>query len=127
MRYRKLSAYRIENDVLIPEGDYVFGNGNNDFWHNVPEAPAQAAVTRLRFKQGDWFLDRADGTPWDTQVKGKHTEATRDMVIRLRIAQTTGVKGIADYFSNLNRDTRQYSVNVTIDTIYGQVTVQGPL
>lgn len=127
MRYRKLSNYRVENNALIPEGDYVFGHGARDFWHNTPEAPAQAVVTRLRLNQGDWFLDLTEGTPWDTQVKGKHTERTRDMVLRYRVVKTQGVKAILDYFSDLNRDTRAFAVNITIDTVYGEVIVQGPI
>jgi hypothetical protein len=127
MRYRKLSPYRLEDGTLITEGDYVFGNGDGDFWHNTPEAPAQAVMTRLRFKQGDWFLDLNDGTPWDTRVKGKRTDATRDMTIRLRVIQTQGVTGIPDFSSNLNHETRAYSVNMTIDTVYGQTVIEGPL
>lgn len=115
MRYRKLDT----------DGDMVFGGGQAAFYRDVPEAPAQAAMTRLQLYEGEWFLDTRDGTPWKTKVLGKHTAASRDPVLRARILGTTGVKGITAYASQVNRDTRTFSVQATIDTIYGQAVVKG--
>ena len=113
MRYRKLS----------PTGDYTFGHGQADFYRDVPEAPAQAVKTRLHLQLGEWFLDSSEGTPWKTRVLGKYTGSTRDPVIRTRILGSQGVTGIAEYSSALNRDTRGFSVNCTIDTQYGAAVV----
>lgn len=110
MRYRKLSA----------DNDMTFGHGLRDFWINEPDAPAQAVKTRLMLHQGEWFLDKTAGTPWATQVLGKYTGSTRDPVIRSRVLSTTGVRQILQYSSNLDRETRQFSVLIYIDTIYGQ-------
>ena len=52
MRYRKLDA----------AGDMTFGNGIGAFYVDIPEAPAQAVMTRLRMEQGEWFLDAKAGT-----------------------------------------------------------------
>jgi len=114
MRYRKLDA----------NGDRVFGHGQSDFWRDVPDAPAQAVLTRLHLEQGSWFLDTTEGIPWKTRVLGKYTGSTRDAVIRARVLGTQGVSGIAQYSSSLDRNTRAFAVNMTIDTIYGQATVQ---
>lgn len=115
MRYRKMDA----------DGDMVFGGGQAAFYRDVPEAVAQAAVTRLMLFEGEWFRDTRDGTRWRTEVLGKGTAATRDPMIRARVLGTTGVTGIASYSSTLNRDTRGFSVNLTIDTVYGKAAVQG--
>ena len=116
MRYRKMSA----------AGDYVFGRSLRDFWIDQPEAVAQAALTRLELYVGDWYLDRADGTPWRTDVLGKGTEATRDPAIQLRVIQTPGVIGLPFYASRLERDTRVFYAAMTIDTAYGQISLAGP-
>jgi hypothetical protein len=110
MRVRKMDA----------NGDMTFGGGQASFYRDQPEAPAQAALTRLYLFLGEWFLDTSDGTPWKTQVLGKYTGSTRDPVIRQRILGTPGVTGIAAYGSQLNRDTREFDVQATIDTLYGQ-------
>ena len=115
MRYRKLSA----------SGDYTFGNGIADFWVDVPDAPAQAVKTRLALWQGQWFLDTREGMPWKTRVLGNRTADTRDPSIRAHVLGTQGVTGIADYSSALNRDTRAFSANIVVDTIYGRAVVSG--
>lgn len=115
MRYRKLDQ----------NGDYQFGNGGADFWKDQPEAVAQSVQTRLFLFRGEWFLDSTEGMTWKTEVLGVRTANTRDPAIRRRVLGTTGVKAITAYSSNLNRDTRAFSVNLTIDTIYGAATVTG--
>jgi len=64
--------------------------------------------------------------PWKTKVLGKYTENTRDPVIRAHVLGTTGVKSILDYSSDLNRDTRKFSGNISIDTVYGATTISEP-
>lgn len=113
MRYRKIDA----------DGDRVFGHGQSDFYRDVPEAPAQAVLTRLHMELGEWFLDTTDGTPYQTRVLGKYTGSTRDPVLRSRILGSTGVTSIESYSSNLDRDTRAFTVDVTIDTQYGQTVI----
>jgi hypothetical protein len=117
MRYRKLDD----------DGDFLFGHGAQDFWTNVPDAPAQAVMTRLMLFVGDWFLDTSDGMDWNQKVLGKFTAVSRDPAIQERILGTPGVRQpILDYSSDLNRDTRRFVVDVSLDTIYGQIRVVGP-
>lgn len=116
MRYRKLDA----------KGDYTLGTGA-DFYQDQPEAVAQAVLTRLRLFAGEWFLDVTDGTPWRTEVLGKYTKDTYDTVISQRILSTPGVQGIATYSSSYDANKRALSIAATLDTIYGQATVQGTL
>jgi hypothetical protein len=77
--------------------------------------------------QGEWFLNRRSGTPWNTKVLGKYTGSTRDAVIRARILGTVAVNEIVAYSSAVNRETRAYTVNVEINTIYGTAIVAGPI
>lgn len=114
MRYRKLG----------PDNDYVFGNGQLDFWQDVPEAVGQSVVTRLLLWLGEWFLNINDGTPYTLGVLGKYSITNADIVIQDRVATTTGVEDLSAYQSTLNPDTRGMDVEFSIDTIYGPTPVQ---
>lgn len=116
MKYRKLDAH----------GDYSFGGGRSDFWTDVPDAPAQAVLTRLWLYEGEWFLDAREGMPWNTEVLGRYTEATRDPAIKDRVLGTQGVTGIENYSSLLDRDTRGFSGGLTVNTVYGAATLVEP-
>jgi len=117
MRYRKLDA----------NGDMVFGHQQSDFWRDVPDAPAQAVWTRLQMYLGDWFLNVNDGTPWRTRVLGKYTGNTRDPTVQARTLGSQGVVGIVAYSSQVNPNTREFDVQMTIDTVYGQAFVNPQL
>jgi hypothetical protein len=116
MRYRKLTA----------TGDYVFGNGQLDFYRDVPEAPGQAVKTRLQLWLGEWFPNIDSGTPYPIGVLGKHSKAQADAVIQDRAQNTQGVadNGISNYESSINPDTRKMDVRFSVDTIYGPTQVQ---
>jgi hypothetical protein len=111
MRYRALS----------PTGDYVFGK-RETFLQDSPAAVAQAALTRLKLFAGEWFLNSAEGLNLHN-ILGVNTAATRDAEVQQRILGTPGVKSITAYSSNVN--IRSFSVNVTVDTIYGPTTITG--
>ena len=115
MKVRKMDA----------DGDMTFGHGIRDFYVNQPEAVAQCALTRLRLWQGQWFYDLSEGTPYQTRVLGKYTGQTRDPAMRARVLGTPGVKSIVNYSSAFNPDSRQFSLSMTLNTIYGQATVSG--
>jgi hypothetical protein len=113
MRYRKLT----------PSGDYSFGNGQQDFYRDVPEAVAQAVKTRLLLWLGEWFLDTDQGTPYMQGILGKHPLSVADATIRDRAQGTQGMVGIKNYESVINPDSRLLSVQFDIDTIYGPTEV----
>ncbi len=113
MRYRKLTE----------DGDYSFGASALDFWVDVPEAVGQAAETRLLLWLGEWFLDVTEGTPWVQGILGKQNEEVADLTIQDRIQGAQGFVGISEYSSTLDRDSREFSVTATIDTIFGTTEI----
>jgi hypothetical protein len=113
MRYRRLDA----------NGDMTFGQGQGNFFINQPEGVGQWVMTRLRLGQGEWFADTSDGTPWSTQVLGERTSATRDIVVRERVQTTPNVIGIANYYSVMDGEARDWTARMTIDTVYGAVAL----
>ena len=111
MIYRKLDK----------NGDYVFGVAM-PFFVNVPDAIAQAVLTRLRLWQGEWFLDTTDGTQYMQNVLGAVHGHDPDAAIRARVLGTPGVTAILAYSSSRDPRTRKLLVGMTIDTIYGQAS-----
>jgi hypothetical protein len=116
MRYRKLDQNL----------DYSFGQGQGNFWINVPDAVGQYILTRMMLWQGTWFADLTQGVPWSTQVLGNRTMWTRDPVVIGTINETEGVLDIAQYNSQIDVNTRTFTAAAVVDTLYGQVAIVVP-
>lgn len=101
-----------------------FGHGKADFWEDDSRGVAQAVVSRLRLLREEWFLDLAEGTPYVGGVFGKHTRESYDPVIRERILGTQGVTAITEYVSSYDGNTRKLTITATIDTKYGEASLQ---
>lgn len=101
----------------------TFGNGQSDFYRDVPDAVAQAVGTRLRLLSGEWFLDVSEGVPYQTNALGTGTRASIDPMFRDAILNTEGVTGLDSYSSSFDPNTRVFTVSATIDTIYGAVAL----
>lgn len=117
MRYRKLSS----------DGDYVFGSGKNDFLVNSPEAVAQAILSRLKLWLGEWFADTSDGTGWNQSIVGKQSKNLYELTLHQRVLETPGVKDIVDFQSALDPDTRRLTVSMTVNTIFGEASLNGDI
>jgi hypothetical protein len=113
MRYRREDA----------NGDYTFGQGDDTWLINSPEAVAQAVKTRFLLWYGQWFLDTTEGTPWIQSVLGKQKPETYNLAIRRRILETRGVNSIIAFDTTLNTSSRRVVFTATIDTLYGTTTV----
>lgn len=113
MIYRRLDA----------NGDYTFGKRDANFYTDTPDAVAQAVKTRLGLIQGEWFLDVTAGTPYNSQILGAGTVSKYDKAIQEVIVNTPGVLRIVSYSSSVDPSTRAATVDVTIDTIYGQTSI----
>jgi hypothetical protein len=87
-------------------------------------APGQAVKTRLELFQGEWFLDNSVGTPYLTNVLGKHSQQMADAAIKDVVNNTQGITAISQFVSAMNSQTRYYSVQMVVQTIYGPTPVQ---
>lgn len=114
MRYRKLSA----------SGDYTFGNGQNNFYRDIPQAPGQAVQTRLQLWLGEWYLNIDEGTPYLLSILGKHSKDQANVTLQERILETQGVTNLNNFVSEINQTTRMMTATADVDTIYGPTTVQ---
>ena len=111
MIYRKLDL----------NGDYSFGQKNNNFLVNSPDAVAQAVKTRLGLIQGEWFLNINEGVPYNTQILGFGNMLKYDFVIQEAVLNTQGVNKLLSYNSQVNTNTRKVSIQFEIDTVYGAI------
>lgn len=112
MRYRKLDA----------NGDYTLGSGA-DFHINSVDAVAQAISTRLKLWQSEFFYDVTDGTPYETEVLGKRNGRNPDTAIKQRILGTPGVTSLESFSSTFDGETRVLTISATVNTQYGQTTI----
>ena len=110
--------------MLSPTGDFMFGQSLQNFYIDVPAAPAQAVQTRLLLWQGEYWLDTNEGTPYPEGVIGKHSQSEADTVVQDRTLGAQGVTDISTFQSQVDPDTRGYSVSLEIDTVYGPTQVQ---
>ncbi|KDA93338.1 bacteriophage protein [Pantoea agglomerans] len=111
--------YRREDE----NGDYTFGQGDNTWLINSPEAVAQAVKTRFLLWYGQWFLNTTEGTPWIQSVLGKQNPETYNLAIRRRILETRGVNSIIAFETTFNTSSRRVIFTATINTLYGTTTV----
>lgn len=109
--------------ALSDTNDWQFGYPSSQFLVNTPAAVAQTILCRLRLLQGEWILDTTQGTPYSTQILGKHAQAAADLAFREVILDTLGVVSIDAFSSTLDASTRIYSMSCTVTTLYGTTDV----
>lgn len=106
----------IETDLELVNGDFV--------WFVDPMAEAiQTLRARFEFFQGEWFLDKNEGTPWFQKLLG--IKGLEDATIRLVFSKVIlGSPGISslDYLSiGRNEAERTYFPIFKARTIEGFV------
>lgn len=106
-------------------GDMTFGNGQQNFLANSPDAVAQVVQTTLLLILGEWYLNLNDGTPWFQGVLGVHSKDTADQTLITQIKTVDGVTDVQDWTSTIDPVTRKYSsLSAKLITIYGETQLQ---
>lgn len=114
MKYRPLAA----------GDDYSVGV---PFLANSPQCVGQAILTRLKLWLGEFFLDVTDGTPYLEDILVPLSGMSPDAAIQRRILGTPHVQSISSYSSTFDGPSRTLTVNATVVTDYGPVTIQETL
>lgn len=112
MKVRKIDA----------DGEVVYGRGTDSLRTNTPEAVAQNVMTRLSLWRGSWYFDVDEGTPWLEEGVGHH--AVLDAMLRDRVLDTPGVKSIVSLEYLENTTSRHVTVSLTIETAYGEASLE---
>lgn len=111
MRYRALEG----------DGDMIAGHGSADYLQEA-EAVGQAVKTRLLLLYNEWWEDAEDGLPLFEKIAGTRDTGTAELEIRKRIASTRDVTDVLDFTTSLK--DRKFAVTCTVNTVYGQTTVE---
>lgn len=109
-----MSNYALDDnhDVFLRAGSLVRVSGS--------ARVAQSIRTRLLFYLGEWFLNQADGTPWEQRIFEKGTSLSEvDAILRARILQTDGVVRILSYESRVEAQARRLVVEFDVETSEG--------
>jgi len=104
----------VEDELYVKDGDLVVVRGS--------AAIAQDLASRLRFFQGEWFLDGAAGMPYFDQVglKGARLAAVR-AAFRRELLATPGVDEVLQLDLGLDRATRELSIRFRVSTAFGEI------
>ena len=99
--------------------DMTFGRGLGNIAKDA-EGVAQKVKTRLYLLQGEWFLDTDAGVPYLQKFTTKPVDVNyAESVLKQTILDTEGVDSISNWSASLNRDTRRFTINCMVSTIYG--------
>jgi hypothetical protein len=113
MRYRALDN----------NGDYTFGQREQNFYVNSPAAVGQAVLTGLQLFLGEYFADITLGVDYLGSVVGKQNGSLYDQVVQSQIQSTQGVNGIVNYASSVDSEGRLLGIDASIGTVYGVAVV----
>lgn len=107
--------------ALDQNWDPQCGQGLQNFIADI-DAVAQILATRLKFLEGEWFENTADGTPLFQSLLGRPTTVQAvQLILRQRILGTPYVTGINSFF--VNQTGRVFTFSATVQTQFGPITV----
>lgn len=91
-------------DLAIKDGDLVLIDG--------VDAIAQDCEVRLKFFQGEWFLDQRLGVPWFQKILGHKPRLNAvSQILQKAILTTPGLLAISDFNLDYDGPTRKLSVS----------------
>ena len=83
------------------------------------EAKAQRLRLRLSLRRGEYILDRRAGLPYLTQILGKGTASTAEVLLRRAVATSPGLSAIEHWEFAIGPD-RVASLSLRARTIEGE-------
>lgn len=100
------------NDIFVKNGSFA----------TVTEG-AQAIQhlrTRLRFLQGEWFLDLFAGVPYLQEILKKPFDMAKvEALLKSEILDTPDIQKLTKFESSFNGETRKLTINFNAETSYG--------
>lgn len=108
---------------LDQNGDYVFGNNKLDYISGK-EAVAQAIKTKIMLFYQEWWENISAGIPMFQSIVGKVADVNLQMAITLlvtnRVQEIPEVVSVKDVKVNSDSSNRVISLELKVDTIYGE-------
>lgn len=100
-------------------GDWLFGQGKGNYLAGNP-AIGLNIKTRLLSWVGDCFFDTLAGVDWTNRLSLKNQKQILDAELRRIILQSYGVTGIVSFSSTLQVESRGYTANYELTTIFSK-------
>lgn len=105
-------------------GDLLFDDFNFSLVGGVDQI-AQNLAIRLRFIQGEWFLNILAGIPYFQYFFIKNPNQIQvESFLKNEIANTRGVVNITSFSSNFDGIKRKFSVNFACTTLNGNLEME---
>lgn len=105
---------------LNSDGDLDLST-NDLIIHTGLDAIAQDCKVRLKFFQGEWFLDSRLGVPWFTEIIGQKPRIVAIKgILRKAILTTPGVLTVLDLEIDFEGSTRTLSYSFRANTVEGE-------
>ena len=109
----------VHHDLRLTNGHLTFLEGH--------EAIAQKVKIRLWFFRGEWYLDQREGIPYWSRVLVKNPDLQAlEAMFRRAILSTPGVAIVERLTLELDRATREASLDFTARTDSGASITFGP-
>lgn len=82
----------------------------------------QRLYIKLLTVKGEWEFDKLLGVPYFTSVYGKSNKNAVDAIFTREIRNTEGVLSIVNFESNIDLNSRKYSLTFSVETEKGVIT-----
>lgn len=111
----------LQPSFITGQPDIYFVDGQIAFV-TEKEYVAQRIQTRLLLFLGEWFLDTSQGVDWFGSILTKPVNmVTIEGILKATIINTPDVTELLTFTSDFQKGVREYNVNFSVDTVYGQV------
>lgn len=107
---------------LTVDSDWTFGSGIQNYKRDLAAIELNIK-TRLKSWKGDCFYQPAEGVDYNNFLD-VGTKNFLDSDVKRVILQSEGVIKITEYESSLDRDSRAFSAQATIISIFGTSQVE---
>lgn len=108
---------------LDANGDWTFGQGRANY-ATLSNEVAQNVATRIKSFKDDWILDTEANIDWFTILGNKGNEQVVKDEIRRVTLDTYGVRRVTKIEVLTDRKTRNATINLGYDDIYGESFLQ---
>lgn len=91
------------------------------------DAVAQNVLTALRLFRGEWFLATQAGMPWFGEVLVANPDIRAvEFELRRTVLSIEGVTGVRQMNLDFDRGTRELTISLEIDSVFGPSGVIAP-
>lgn len=111
--------------ILDADGDYSFGNNDQDYTAGI-DAIAQVIKTKVLLFYGEWWENIGIGIPMFQSIIGQMNpealQTSASLLITKRIMEVEGVISVDDV--TITRSGRTLNFQISVNTEAGETTVE---